>query len=291
MRVSGLTHPTSSVTRMTFVILTRSCQIRTSNLTRMSVAQTRNLRTFLSAMCGQINGQTLKFGICTSQSLGSPSKQLIRTKRRNGLLGFKTTIVTSKNFVCSSSILRSGKSDIDSDTSSKEDSVIDGTYVEESNTTENLSEEDRQRKLAELKQRFKILLDDAGSQKVAPDEFDFGDFPQEKSEITEEEQKKKLKINPADKSVLLFPGQGAQFVGMGKQLLDYPVVKDMYEVASEILGYDLLALCIEGPRESLDRTVHCQPAVLVTSLAAVEKLKNENIKVRWNKSVLSYTLP
>ena len=266
---------------MAFVILARSCRIRTSNLIKMSAAQTRNLRTLLSALYGQINGQTLKFGICTSQILGSPSKQLIRMKGRNELSGVKATVVTSKNFLCSSSIFRSGKENIDTDTSLKEDSMIDGKDVEEPNTTENHSEEDRQRKLAELKLRFKILLDDAGSQKAAPDEFDFGDVPQEKGEITEEEQRKKMKINPAEKSVLLFPGQGAQFVGMGKQLLDYPMVKDMYDVASEILGYDLLALCIEGPREALDRTVHCQPAVLVTSLAAVEKLKNENIKVRY----------
>lgn len=81
------------------------------------------------------------------------------------------------------------------------------------------------------------------------------------------------KINPRDTSLLLFPGQGSQFVGMGKKLLEYPNVEKMYSLASKILGYDLLDVCINGPKQTLDRTTYCQPAVMVTSLAAVEKLK------------------
>lgn len=50
-------------------------------------------------------------------------------------------------------------------------------------------------------------------------------------------------------------------------------VSQMYEIASDILGYDLLDLCINGPIEKLNRTVYCQPAIFVASLAAIEKLK------------------
>jgi len=50
----------------------------------------------------------------------------------------------------------------------------------------------------------------------------------------------------------------------------------LYSIASKILGYDLLRICLEGPRDVLDKTVHCQPAVVVTSLAAVESLKQYN---------------
>ncbi|XP_038594996.1 malonyl-CoA-acyl carrier protein transacylase, mitochondrial [Micropterus salmoides] len=82
--------------------------------------------------------------------------------------------------------------------------------------------------------------------------------------------------DPSGCSVLLFPGQGSQFVGMGRGLLKYPNVKEMFMVAQKILGYDLLALCLEGPEEELMKTVHCQPAVFVTSLAAVERLNHEN---------------
>lgn len=84
------------------------------------------------------------------------------------------------------------------------------------------------------------------------------------------------KVNPQDTSLLLFPGQGSQFVGMGKNLLEYPNVEKMYHFAGKILGYDLLDICLNGPKSTLDKTVYCQPAVLVTSLAAVEKLKSQS---------------
>ncbi|XP_008313788.1 malonyl-CoA-acyl carrier protein transacylase, mitochondrial [Cynoglossus semilaevis] len=84
--------------------------------------------------------------------------------------------------------------------------------------------------------------------------------------------------DPGDRSVFLFPGQGSQSVGMGRGLLKYPNVKNMFSVAQKILGYDLLTLCLEGPEEELMKTVHCQPAVFVTSLAAVERLSFENPK-------------
>jgi len=77
-------------------------------------------------------------------------------------------------------------------------------------------------------------------------------------------------------TTFFFPGQGAQYVGMGAQLVkDVPKAKEMFEQASEVLGYDLLKLCTEGPKEKLDSTVISQPAIYVASLAAVEKLRME----------------
>jgi [acyl-carrier-protein] S-malonyltransferase len=72
----------------------------------------------------------------------------------------------------------------------------------------------------------------------------------------------------------LFPGQGAQSVGMGKALCEsLPVARRLFEQASAILGYDLLALCSNGPADRLDSTVISQPAIFVASLAALESLR------------------
>lgn len=106
-----------------------------------------------------------------------------------------------------------------------------------------------------------------------------GSLPQDETEFLSEAKQRRPFIDPSAHSVLLFPGQGSQFVGMGRGLLKYPNVREMFTVAQKILGYDLLSLCLEGPEEELMKTVHCQPAVFVTSLAAVERLNHENPKV------------
>ncbi|KAH9309176.1 hypothetical protein KI387_037087 [Taxus chinensis] len=74
-------------------------------------------------------------------------------------------------------------------------------------------------------------------------------------------------------SAFLFPGQGAQAVGMGKDAQSVPAAADLFTRANEILGYDILELCLNGPKEKLDSTVISQPALYVTSLAAVEVLR------------------
>jgi len=74
----------------------------------------------------------------------------------------------------------------------------------------------------------------------------------------------------------MFPGQGAQTVGMAKETAaTCPAAADLFERASDILGYDLLERCAEGPKEVLDTTAVSQPAIFVSSMAAVEKFKME----------------
>lgn len=70
------------------------------------------------------------------------------------------------------------------------------------------------------------------------------------------------------KAVLLFPGQGAQKVGMGKDLYDnYPEVKAMMDAADAALGFSLTKVMFEGPDEELTRTCYCQPALYLHGLA------------------------
>lgn len=78
----------------------------------------------------------------------------------------------------------------------------------------------------------------------------------------------------------LFPGQGAQHVGMGRSIAErYPAAARLYQQAGEILGYDLAELCFNGPAERLDETDVSQPALFVTSLAALEMLRADRPEV------------
>jgi [acyl-carrier-protein] S-malonyltransferase len=72
----------------------------------------------------------------------------------------------------------------------------------------------------------------------------------------------------------LFPGQGAQTVGMMRGLLEtWPQAKERFDFASTVLGYDLLDVCLNGPKERLDLTNVSQPAIFVSSYVALESLR------------------
>jgi len=73
---------------------------------------------------------------------------------------------------------------------------------------------------------------------------------------------------------LIFPGQGAQCVGMGKDLYEgFPQAKEVFDKANAILKFDLKKLCFEGPQEELSTTHNSQPAILTASIAALRTLE------------------
>lgn len=82
------------------------------------------------------------------------------------------------------------------------------------------------------------------------------------------------------KTAFLFPGQGAQTVGMCQTLCqELPAAKELFNQANDILGYDLADICFNGPAEKLNATDVSQPALYVSSMAVLEKLKLDSPEV------------
>ena len=81
------------------------------------------------------------------------------------------------------------------------------------------------------------------------------------------------------KIAFVFPGQGSQYVGMGKDLWErYQLAQDHFREAEKVLGFDIAQICFTGPEEALKMTTHTQPALLLCSVIAFRLLEERGIK-------------
>jgi len=80
------------------------------------------------------------------------------------------------------------------------------------------------------------------------------------------------------KIAFIFPGQGSQYPGMGKEFMEnFQESKDVFDAASSVLGYDLAQLCLHGPVDKLNLTEHTQPAILAASIAILRPLERRGL--------------
>jgi [acyl-carrier-protein] S-malonyltransferase len=96
-----------------------------------------------------------------------------------------------------------------------------------------------------------------------------------------------MKLN-LQTTAFIFPGQGSQSVGMGKDLFEkYPIAKQTFEEADSILGFHLSTLMMEGAKEELDDTVNTQPALFVHSLAAFRAFSDLHLNPTTGPAILA----
>lgn len=88
----------------------------------------------------------------------------------------------------------------------------------------------------------------------------------------------------------VFPGQGSQFVGMGRELATFPEAQQVFAQADEVLGFALSRLCFEGPETELNDTINTQPAIVTHSIAALRVIENRTHLKEQLKLVAGHSL-
>ncbi|XP_063977183.1 probable malonyl-CoA-acyl carrier protein transacylase, mitochondrial [Diachasmimorpha longicaudata] len=152
--------------------------------------------------------------------------------------------------------------------------------------TENLEES---QKPSESEAKVTELLNDAASfNEMGDPSWQTSPYPQTAAIPGQEER---IRQDPTEASIVMFPGQGTIKVGHVTEYLRFPRVKEIFEIANEVLSYDVLKLLQKGPKEKLNRSEFNQTATLALSLAAIERLWEERPRAVNNcRAVAGYSV-
>ncbi|XP_034180957.1 malonyl-CoA-acyl carrier protein transacylase beg isoform X2 [Osmia lignaria lignaria] len=185
-----------------------------------------------------------------------------RTPRRKTLINYKEQLVLPRLPRC---CWLNQFNQASNDTKKDEGNTHDALNVKESSKdpSQNEYNEKEVSRLLEESVTFNEVKNKSWSTSPYPE-----DIPLKQEEI-------KKKVDPSERTVFLFPGQGTIKVGTIKRYIQIPLAKELFQIANEILDYNLLKLCLDGPQEKLNRTEYNQAATVISSLAALEKIRKE----------------
>ncbi|KAK0163504.1 hypothetical protein PV327_007179 [Microctonus hyperodae] len=134
-----------------------------------------------------------------------------------------------------------------------------------------------------------LLNDSANFNEATDTSWDSSPYPE--GVVIPTDKPDRPKQDPSTSTILLFPGQGTLKIGSVNKYLAIPRAKEVFDIANEVVGFDVLSLCLKGPYDKLNRTEYNQVATVTASLAALERLwEDRPVAIEQCKAAVGYSV-